>query len=182
MARTIERSFNVAAIFREIMEEYAGKIDRRLHDALEARGIRASGATIDSLRVFVNQTSEGALTDLMIYFRSSGRIQEMRNIRTGGRQIPLDTISDWVKSVGVNKFKYVPGYEDSSQPLGAIKNAEQRIGFAIALSKQRLGKRKVRKWYNKNVYDAIFGNDGLINRILDDLPEEALDSLKQLEA
>lgn len=165
---------------KEVMAEYQVKLNDTLKNALLKKKFKASGKTLNSLKILLEQRSGSALTDIVVEFETHSRFHDMRNLRLQGRRIPLKPLTEWVEEIGLEKFKYVPGVKH--KPIGEVKNAAQRIAYGIATHKQRLGKHRVRQWYNRNVYKIIFGENGLLEDLTDHLSKEMIETLNQINA
>ncbi len=117
---------------KQIMQEHKQKIYVKLKSALIEKKVIATGKTIESLAVEIEQNTSNALTDIVVSFKNSGRFVDMKNL----------------------------------QPR---KNA-----------KARLGRRKSKPWYNKNMYRLVFSEEGLVNDIFEKVTDDMIQSLNEI--
>lgn len=147
-------------LINQIFNEEAGKwyqeIVRALQDSLQKRRITASEELLRSLSAAVTRASEGAEGKISLSFQEYGRYRDMRKLIYTS-QPPVDDIKDWIKSIGLDKFKYIPGYRNSNRvPTRDI--ALNRIAWSIArgIQKRHIVKRAKRQvWYASPLYTEI---------------------------
>ena len=160
---------DLSEMMKAIMTDFKSELEAKLLADLERRKIKNTGATIQSLKMFVE---EGVVSSLKLNFMNAGRFQDIRNKPTD--KINIDALAEWVKSVGINKFK-LKGVDS----LDSLKNPENRIAFAIASKKQKLGRWKTRRWYGNNIYKMVFSTDGLVENLLSNLTDNMIKELTQ---
>jgi len=130
---------------------------------------------------FFGEVQREANTRLKAYFgfEDYGRIRDMKNVRFNDKQPPIKKIEDWIDKVGIEKFKYVPGYKKSKTPIINIPSAKSRIAWAIVRDKVlKKVKEKSRKWYGRNFWIMV---SQLENELLESVSVESLKQLTQNE-
>jgi hypothetical protein len=77
--------------------------------------------------------------------------------RTFSKQAPVDAIEEWIKQVGVDKFKTIPSYKNGKRP-STDTIAIRKLAWAIAKSYKKRGKvpRKKGGWRAKKDFALRF--------------------------
>jgi hypothetical protein len=150
---------NVAFV-NEVLEDWTAITLNDLKRSIQNAGLELTEDLLNSLRVEVMKAAAGDLARANFYFRMHGRWKDMRtvykNYSGSWRQSgfpPIEAIKEFITKVGVEKFKYVPGYKMGTFPAENI--AVRRLAWGIAIG---IGKRntiKAKKWYAKTFYSQI---------------------------
>lgn len=137
-------------------------------DAARQAGLVASRELLRSMRSEVTD----ALRDVQSFYfamEGYGRILDMRR-RRQGRIPPIEEIIDWIRDVGISKFR--PGFV---RRRGSVPASNQQLLNQIAwgVAKKAVSKkrRKRRRWYAKDKESDI---DDLYTRLMSALQEETL--------
>jgi hypothetical protein len=140
----------------EIWGEYVLTV---LAEKIRQRKVVLSGELLNSLQYQVLAATADSTGRLYLAFSESGRIKDMRGI-TRRKMAPISEIEDFVRKVGLSKFKRVPGTK-GGKPI-TESQAVNRIAWGIARSQRIQQKHKPKKWFAKPFY-------GTINRLIDHL-------------
>jgi hypothetical protein len=145
------------AVLRQVIRERVGYVPTTLFDSLKGRVL--DGAASD------------ARGEFQLDFLDAGRHVDMKRLQWSRRPITTDEnfILDWVNRLGMDKFKFVPGYPSGSRVQISREKQAQRIASAIIVAKGRNLKARRRKtmnkWYNEIFYSRV---EILIRRLLDE--------------
>lgn len=166
-------------VIADIFADHRSKLHGVLINSLNARNIVLSSELLNSLKVQVQSNASSVLNDIIIEFNSYGRVKEIQG-GGGGKLFPVDEIAKtFVEKIGIDKFKYVPGYQNTKRSYEDIPNASKRIAFAIGMKRMERGN-KARKWYIKNTFNQVFGDEGIVNALIDAIPAEFINQVRQL--
>lgn len=147
---------------RYALENWGDLVLSRLSEKIRQRKVVLSGDLLRSLRYKVVSGASGEVAKLLLSFQDSGRIKDMRQINRR-RQAPVSEMEEFVRKVGLQRFRFIPGYPDRSKvPSEAI--AVNRIAWGIVRRQAMDGKHKPKKWFSKTFYGTI---DALIERLLE---------------
>lgn len=160
---------DVSEILYSVLTEFSERIDERLIRNLEKKKINKTGETIKSLKSFV---TKGILSNFHLEFQTHARILEIQRRDPRSFQDP-NALALWV-------LKNIDDFEYNGKPARGQKGSALRIGFAIAKTKQRLGKRKLRSWYSASIQNLIYGENGLIDRLMTELTDDMINRLSQI--
>jgi hypothetical protein len=129
------------------LREVADEAVRRFRQGIERQGINFTGTLADEFESFMAQNSEKIAVD--ISFNYYGRYKDMKTLGWTDAAPPVDVMEDYVRKVGVGKFAWVPGYENSDR-TPALSVQVKRLAWAIAMSfKDKSVRRKQGSWYNE---------------------------------
>lgn len=163
------------AVLRQVIRERVGYVPTALFDVLKGRVLDAAASE--------------AKGEFQLEFLDAGRHVDMKRLQWSRRPITQDSnfILDWVNRRGIDKFKFVPGYQKGSRVELAREKQAQRIAGAIIAAKGRNLKARRRKtqnkWYNEVFYSRV---EILVRRLIDEqgafiLRETVKDLKKQLD-
>jgi len=169
---------DIALLIREIMNEFSDDLPEDLREQIKRKRIRASGDLLNEIDSQVIGKAAQDLSQLVLQFRKHGRFQEMKNVRHGQKGPPPNRLKAWIEAIGLDKFKFIPGYKGSPKSMFEIKNASMRLAIAISRSKRNTDRKKARKFYIRNVYKKIYSDGGLFDQILDGVGTEMLKDMK----
>jgi len=169
---------------RDEAQEWAEFISKRMLRAL-ARQKKMNLSKLEIYQVHkavkVSMTNYGA--EIGFSFADAGRFIDMKLSSYKGKGSPeegkdlIATLEDWVESVGVDKFKHVPGY--SSGKDIPDERAIKRIALGIFFNRAGGGMtHKRKKWWSHVLYGGL-GN--LYGRLMFGYGLRAIDSIKQME-
>lgn len=123
-----------------------------LIDNLRRQRLELSGGLIDSMDAQVIAASGDILGKVHFVFSDHGRHKDMRNL-VYTQQPPVEALEEFVRKVGVDKFRYVPGYTSGKVPSESI--AIKRIAWGISKGRLKGYKHKPKKWFAKSFYGQI---------------------------
>ena len=171
--------------FENVATEVVGRIVAEAQIAMQRR-LQASGFVLTS-ELLQSMRHESLVIGRDLYaefslgFAGYGRFKDMKKLLYT-KLPPIEVLEEYVRSVGLEKFRYVPGYL-----LGAKyrvlhipdSRAINRIAWGIAVNRLHAGagtRTKAKAFYNpvrgKLIYD-------MGNRLLQSLPEPILNAMKQ---
>ena len=148
-----EKDILDALDLNEILREGLTLMEARLR----GMGISLTGSLAESLRGQVQTESARAYAELLIEMNEYGRFKDMRALRMPtGTPAPdgeyMEAIRAYVQKVGIDKFAYVPGYENSKKaPTADIALRRISWGLAIGRWKKQSISRSGKGFYNISV-------------------------------
>lgn len=158
----------------QVLQEWAPYVVQILAAAIEKRKLLLTEDLLHSFRWDLLKATADSVAQGRLYFKTHGRWKDMRTIRNQ-HQPPVDAlIQDFVKKVGISKFKYVPGYKSGSIPSENI--AMRRIAWGISKGLLKRNTSAARKWYASNFYNAV---NVLIEKLLTNYQQVSGDALTQ---
>lgn len=170
----------IGEIFNEEAKPFYEELVKTLKETLDQKKIRASEKLINSLKAAVVEASENAEGKIYLSFQDYGRIRDMRKVIYTS-QPPVDLIKEWVENLGIEKFKYVPGYQRGGFPSRDI--AASRIAWGIArnnFKKRIVTRTKKEVWYASPVWTAINKLEGkMAKRYADIVVRKLIKSTKK---
>lgn len=146
----------IGQIFNEEAAKWHQNIIAVLRESLQKRKIIASEELLNSLNAAVTRASQNAEGKISITFQSYGRYRDMRKLIYTS-QPPVDEIEEWVKEIGIEKFRNVPGYKNSNQ-VPTRDMAARRIAWGIARKmhmRYTVKRPKRQVWYSSPLYTEI---------------------------
>lgn len=164
----------VKAIVGRSMGIWYKQVYSKLQAALHKQNLELTGELQNSLHGEISTAGADLQGQLKLYFTDYGRFQDMK-FRYTGKMPPFDVMLQYVRKVGVEKFKYVPGYPMGVIPTGISQSkfgagnriAENRIAWGLSHSrvapKNSSKKYGTRKWYAKIFWSSI---DELIEMLM----------------
>jgi hypothetical protein len=165
----------IEALVSRTLESWYREVYSKLKAAMDSRGLVLTGSLQSSLSADIHAAAGDIKGQLKLYFEDYGRFQDMKH-RYTGKMPPISVMLEYVRKIGIDKFKYVPGYPVGVFPVGTTKSkygsgnriAENRIAWGLAMSRvapknagRTYGKKK---WYAKTFYSSI---DSLIVALLE---------------
>jgi len=136
----------------EAIQQWGSLVLAILADKIRQRKLVLSGELLRSLQFEVVKASGEATAKLYLAFEPSGRIKDMRAI-SRRKQAPVEAMEEFVKKVGIGKFRRVPGYKAGRVPTES--QAINRIAWGIVRGQLKSGKHKPKKWFAKPFYGTI---------------------------
>ena len=162
-------------VMEELMNEWVMLAKQSLIKRLKRKKLDASGELIRSFESSVRKEAFGRVA-LEFGFEDHGRIRDMKNVRYRKKQPPSKQIEKWIDHIGLQNFKYIPGYKNTKKPMLSIPSAKSRLAYGIARSKRlKEVKQKARTWYNKNFWSLI---SELETKLLESISPNLLQDLK----
>lgn len=147
---------------------------------LQQSGYVLTGELLDSLRHQAVVVGRDLYAEFSIGFAGYGRYKDMRQLLYG-KMPPIEALEEYVRDVGLDKFKYVPGYLlNAKYRVLHIQDsrAVNRIAWGIAMNRLKMG---VKGGRNKAFYNPTRGK--LIYetgyKMLDALPEPIMKAIKE---
>jgi len=147
---------------------------------LQAAGFVLTSELLNSLHHQSVIVGRELYAEFSIGFQGYGRFKDMRQLLYS-KLPPIDVLEDYVRQLGLEKFKYVPGYllNANYRVLHIPDNrAINRIAWGIATNRMRFGVKRSRKnsFYNptrgKLIYETGY-------RMLESLPSPILQTIKE---
>ncbi|MCX6216414.1 hypothetical protein [Spirosoma sp.] len=174
---TQEQFEQVAA---DVIGRIVGEASIVMQRKLQAAGLVLTGELLNSLRHQQVIVGRELYAEFSIGFSGYGRFKDMRKLLYG-KLPPAEVMEEYVRHVGLDKFKYVPGYL-----LGANyrvlhipdTRAINRIawGISVNIMKQGVKRSKKNAFYNptrgKLIYETGY-------KLLESMPEPILKAIKQ---
>jgi len=150
-----------ATIISKILMDWGDDMQARLERKARGQGLNFTGSLLNSFRTEVAQAQGLVENELNLYFAEQGRLRDMK-MSYLGKMPRLDKMLEYVHKVGVDKFRYVPGYPLGFKPTGAsgvgyakgYTIAEQRIAYGISRSRMVKNPR-AKEWFNKTFYSGL---------------------------
>ena len=147
---------------------------------LQQSGYVLTGELLDSLRHQAVVVGRDMYAEFSIGFAGYGRFKDMRQLLYG-HMPPIEALEEFVRAVGLDKFKYVPGYLlNAKYRVLHIQDSRaiNRIAWGIAVHRLRTGVRggRSKAFYNptrgKLIYETSY-------KLLEALPEPILKAIKE---
>jgi len=124
---------------------------RELVQSARDKKMNVTQETIRSIMGSFQGLSPSAVGDVLISFKNSARFLDFRKSPDWQKFPPIKDLEDWVKKIGLNKFKYVPGYKNSSKrPTDDM--AARRIAWGVAIHRYHMGAKRKKPWFAKLFY------------------------------
>lgn len=162
------------AWLQEQLGDWAANTRLILTERLRKQKVVLTEDLIRSIEYQVVKASEEKVNSVRLAFEDYGRHKDMRNLFYT-QQPPVDVMEQFVRKVGLGKFKYVPGYKSmSSVPSESV--AVRRIAWGIARGRLKNYKHKPKKWFAKTFYGQI---NVLIDTLLEGYQEGAIENIKE---
>ena len=154
----------------ETQDEWILYAVTRLMKSIREKKLVASERLIRSMASEVVKAAAGQNAKSIISFEGYGRLRDMKVVThkfRPGEDVIMKEFLEWVKGVGLGKFKYVPGYEKSRKaPSESV--AQRRIAWGIAFGLAKKGRHVRKQWYAKRMQGNIIN---LTERLITTLPE-----------
>lgn len=132
---------------RLLLEKYVNEAVDEMKRRIRAAGLVMTGDMLSSFSVAATENGKDYIAK-KINMVDYVRIKDLRTLHYE-RTPPLDAMEYFVRSHGVNRFYYVPGYEGKPAPNEEI--AVRRIAWAMKMSMKR--KPDVKRGY-RGIYSA----------------------------
>lgn len=133
----------------EAVQELRLEAENKINNAVRAKGLVLTGALAESITTTARSLENGLVYEIEIGFQGYGRLKDMRNLRAG---FSIDAMLQFIDSVGLQNFKYIPGYPTDIRRRKPIDSARARIRLAWALAISRSQKQSIRRkgkaWFN----------------------------------
>lgn len=145
----------------------------KLQQQIAQKKLVLSGDLQRSLEFEVLKASSGQIAKLLLAFEDAGRFKDMKGLNRT-KMTPVKVMEEYVRKVGWNKFKYVPGFQSKKR----IPTESQAINaIAWGLSRNSLTKKhKPKRWFAKPFYGTI---NNLITQLLEGYQEFSADAITQ---
>lgn len=140
-------------VFEEILKRYVNLAERKFQEALSQQGLVLTGQLKDSIRSSALERGAGYIQG-HIYFSALLRIKDMRQLNYT-RMPPFLAMLQYVESVGVDKFAFVPGYPPGMRPASYTVAVER---IAVGIMRQFKREPNVKRSY-RGVYNDPLKND-----------------------
>lgn len=159
-----------------ILQDWAKDVEQVLKDKLRARHGHVPRDTLDNLRTrVISAAAQDDTSVFMLQFQDSGRHVDMKRLEFRKRPIQRGNnfLLNWVLKKGLEKFKFVPGYQDQSRIGISREKQASRIASAIIAAKGRdlqanRRRRRMGRWYNKTFYSMV---EQLVQKVLNEQGE-----------
>lgn len=151
----------------DVTEEYKNNLEdlvaawlessiRELVQSAKDKNVNVTQATINSIVGSFAGLSDQAVGEALIGFQNSGRFLDFRKSPDWQKFPPIESLAEWVLKIGINKFKYIPGYKNAkSRPSAQM--AARRIAWGVAMHRYQLGAKRKRPWFAKLFYKKLLG-------------------------
>lgn len=151
---------NINQFINQELGNWSANVQRILIEKLRKSKLVLSTELINSLSYQVHDATAESIASVQLAFNDYGRMRDMRRLFYT-KMPPVEAMEKFVEAIGVNKFKYVPGYSRGRFPSENI--AIKRIAWGIAVAKFKEHKHKPKRWFAKQFYGQI---NVLINNLL----------------
>lgn len=133
--------------------------------------VKASLELLQSIEALMLSGNTGIHT-LRILFAKYGTATEMQK-KYLAKKAGISDLEKWVENLGINKFKFVPGYANGKIPTESI--AINRIAWGVKMTRKLNRNPQYRKpWFYKPFYSEL---GALYDRISARATEQAADSI-----
>jgi hypothetical protein len=105
--------------------------------AVMASNLNLTGELRESVRSKMKADLDGFGGEIDIFFNEYWRFKDMKSYSYGGGYMNVDAIREFVKKIGVGKFAWVPGYENSRATISDAK-AVERITWGIIMYRRKM--------------------------------------------
>ncbi|MGL6201533.1 MAG: hypothetical protein ACRC3H_21650 [Lachnospiraceae bacterium] len=145
-----------AEMLEELQEAVAAWLEmsiQRLKLNAENKKLNNTGESIQSIAGKMVAMDDGQI-DVLIDFKNSARFADYRKNVQYSKLPPVDLITEWVLSKGIGKFKYIPGYKNSTKKL-VDTVAARRIAWGVATRRYQKGYGRKKPWFAKLMYGPL---------------------------
>ncbi len=115
-------------VLNRLLEDFVKRVERTIKDAVEREGVKETGELLDSIRAGAVTRGKGWIS-AHVYYSDLLRIKDMKVLNYSTIP-PIKPLMEWVERTGVDRFAYVPGYKNGSQPQTDIEKIH-RIASGI---------------------------------------------------
>lgn len=166
----------------EVLAEFARRlIEQRQRNVRREKAI-AKGTLLDSYEHEIRKATVQQTAMAMFAFEERGRWLDMKRVNRKGAFIPVEVLKEWIKEVGLEKFKQLPG----QQPRFAIGNQERlnQLAWGISRSIRARGRtKKVRRKLQtgtESLLQELIGElrDGFLDRTVEQIKDSLQNSFK----
>jgi hypothetical protein len=119
-----------------VLDVATGFLEGFIRDAIKrakARGLSVTGKTISSIFGQITELDKAGRIDISIGYNLAGKFRDIKALRYK-KQAPVEDLEEFVRIVGVDKFKFIPGYQNSNR-VPTQDEAIKRIAWGIAMSR-----------------------------------------------
>lgn len=102
-------------------------------DRAKKRGLSITGKLISSIFGQIDEIDKAGRIDINLGYNLSGKFRDIKALAYK-KQPPVEDLEAFVKTVGIGKFRFVPGYQGSNR-VPTQDEAIRRIAWGIAMSR-----------------------------------------------
>lgn len=154
----------------EELNAFQAIIIELMREKIAGYNVRASGKLFQSLEAIMASGATGLHT-LRILFEKYGTATEMYK-KVLSKNAKISDLEEWIESIGIDKFKFVPGYPNK-MPVESI--AVNRIAWGIKYNRAQMRRKEQTKpWFYKPFYAEL---RELYERISYRATQQAADSI-----
>jgi len=146
-----------AEMIAELEEACAAWLEmgiQKLKANAKDKKLNLTGESINSIAGRLVQVKAEGQFEILIGFKNSARFADYRNNVSYKQLPPVDALTQWVLEKGVSKFKYVPGYQNSTRRILDTK-AARRIAWGVAIRRYQKGYGRKKPWFAKLMYGPL---------------------------
>ncbi|GAB3767850.1 hypothetical protein GCM10028818_01340 [Spirosoma horti] len=164
----------------DVIGRIVGEASIVMQRKLQAAGLVMTGELMNSLRHQQVIVGRELYAEFSIGFSGYGRFKDMKKLLYG-KLPPVEVMEEYVRHIGLDKYKYVPGYL-----LGAKyrvlhipdSRAINRIAWGISVNIMKYGVKqsKGKAFYNPTRGKLIYETG---DKLLASMPEPILKAMKQ---
>jgi hypothetical protein len=121
---------------QSILDVATAFLEEFIRDAItraKKRGLNVTGKTIASIFGRIVEINKAGRVDILIGYNLAGKFRDIKALRYK-KQAPVEDLEEFVRIVGVDKFKFIPGYQGSNR-VPTQDEAIRRIAWGIAMSR-----------------------------------------------
>lgn len=172
-----------AKLVQRLMVDWSKMMQARLESQAARMKLKLTGELQKSINFKLLEAQTIIRNELDLYFAEQGRLRDMK-VRYLGKMPPIGVMLKYVREVGVDNFRYVPGYPPGVRPTGPSKNplaqgytiAEAKIAYGISHSRTlRTPKRKA--WFNKTFYGGLPSLEADLSKVLQDFAANSVQAI-----
>ena len=151
-----ESNHDIDEIIKNLLNDFANEQIMAFHVQLDTKKINKTRELFNSFNRELLKVSANLEFELRIFYTKHGSYRDMA-YRKYSKQAPVDAIEDWIKKVGVEKFKTIPSYKNGTRPT-TDTIAIKKLAWAIAKSYKKRDKVKRRNggWRAKKEFAKRF--------------------------
>jgi hypothetical protein len=153
------------------LRDWASQVMLVLARKLVEKKLVLGGALLRSLQYQVLQLAVGQ-QKAIIGFYDSGRMRDMRKLHYT-KMPPIKVMEDFVRKVGVDHFKFIPGSAKGRAPVSQSR-AVNRIAWGIAVSIRQGNSVRRKPWFNKTFYGMVSMIEEEISKIYIEYTAQAM--------
>lgn len=165
---------NINAFINDQLGNWAENSQDLLIQKIQAQKLELTGELLRSFSNQVTEASSQTVAKVQLAFNEYGRMSDMKNfIYT--KMPPIAVMEDFVRKIGTDKFKYIPGYT-SGKTIPSEAQAVKRLAWALSMGRLKFYRHKPKRWFARAFYGQI---SVLISNLISGYQEYAINNIKK---